>query len=58
MQNKTPRNENGKPHGFWDTEWNDDYRVCGNAVNGELLGVWIWYRKTNTYISNKTYYAR
>ena len=57
-EDKEPTNLLGTPHGFWNTRWNDNYRVCGNVVNGEVLGGWLWYRETDKYISDKTYYAR
>ena len=58
MQDKEPTNSLGNPNGFWDTRWNDNYRVCGNVVNGEVLGCWICYREADNYIIDKTYYAR
>ena len=58
MLDKEPTNLLGEPHGVWNTRWNDNYSVCGNVVNGEVLGAWLWYRETDNYISDKTYYAR
>ena len=58
MQDKEPTNWKGEAHGFWDTSWNDKYRVCGNVVNGEVLGCFIWYRQIDNHISDRSYYAR
>jgi hypothetical protein len=58
MLDKEPTNLLGEAHGFWDTSWNPTYRVCGNVVNGDVLGCWIWYRVADNYINERTYYAR
>ena len=57
-EDKEPTNFLGEAHGFWNTSWNDKYRVCGNVVNGVVFGNWIWYRVSDNYINDRTYYAR
>ena len=55
MKNKniTPRNENGKPHGYWEYyHSNGKLWVKGNYVNGNRHGYWEeWYdNQINYYI--------
>jgi antitoxin component YwqK of YwqJK toxin-antitoxin module len=43
-QNKTPRNKQGHPHGYWEFYYlNGQLCYKGNYINGKLDGYWEEY---------------
>ena len=44
MENITPYNEKGEPHGYWEQYWlNGNLAYRGNYINGQLNGLWECY---------------
>ena len=54
MQDKTPRNEKGQPHGYWKKSWGDSYCIF-NFFNGQPFGYAEYRSEINLF---RTYYAR
>lgn len=57
MQDKTPRNANGNPHGYWDVKWINGGWYKGYYINGFEFGLYEIDWKNNGEI-DKRYYAR
>jgi antitoxin component YwqK of YwqJK toxin-antitoxin module len=58
LENKTPRNANGNPHGRWET-----YYSCGSwwkahYVNGVELGFSKYWFKDDGKLTYNEYYAK
>ena len=44
MQDKTPYNDKGQPHGLWEGyHYNGNLCNKGSYLNGERHGPWEWY---------------
>lgn len=57
MQNKRPKNEQGNPHGCWESYWqNGQLRWLRNFINGQQFGLYEWYDSDGILI-RKQYYA-
>ena len=58
MQDKTPINEKGQRHGYWETYYsNGKPHYKGNFINGKLHGLWERYY-LNGQLIYKEYYSR
>ena len=48
-KDKTPYNEKGEPHGYWEVYWGDgNIAFKGNYINGEKNGLWEHYNGDGT----------
>ena len=58
MQDKTPINEKGQRHGYWETYYsNGKPHYKGNFINGKLHRYGLWELSNNLQLT-RIYYAR